>query len=136
MGLNSGEYVAGPVVDDEEDLSRRLASDEGLQESQEGLGIEDVGESIRKARFETCGSKDVRDFSHSKGVDAGPVADASPGAVERSVEPEAEFVAKEHDTAAWSGLFLIAGSFFFSQMPASRGRHVPAASSAAASCFS
>lgn len=40
------EVVAGAVVDDEEHLSRRILRDEVLQEMQERLAVEHLGELI------------------------------------------------------------------------------------------
>jgi len=110
------EVVAGSVVDDQKDLATSVGRDEVLEEDQEGLRIEDVGELVAEPGVgEGYRSKDVSGLALTERVDAGLVPDPRPGSMECSVEPEADFVSEEHDAPALCRFFLIRGKVSFSQ---------------------
>lgn len=110
------EVVAGAVVDDQENLATAVLRDEVLEEAQERLTVEDLGELEGKARVgEAHGSVDVGSLSLAEGVDAWLVPDARPGSVEGSVEPETGLVLEENHPTASRRFFLIAGNRSSSQ---------------------
>lgn len=111
------EVVAGPVVDDEEELPTPAAANHVLQEDQERGRVEDGRELVEEARpfLDGDGAEDMGRLARAEGVDARLLADRGPGAVQRAIQPEAGLVAEGYDTAAGCGFFLIAGSVVRSQ---------------------
>jgi len=106
------EIVAGPVVDDEEDLAAE-AADEVPEELQEGRPTEPLRELVNEARLllKGDGAKDMSRLAHAKCRHARLLADPRPGVVQRAVEPEARLVAEHHDTATGVRFFLSLGIY-------------------------
>lgn len=94
------EVVAGPVVDDEEDLAPGVVH-KLPQEIEERRPVEDVREGVPKLRFglERQRTEHMRCLAKSEGVDVRLDSDRSPGSVETAVQPEARFVAEHHEAA-------------------------------------
>src|SRR6185503_10243962 len=88
------------------------------EEHQERHRLEHLGEEVVEARAFLQGQRPehVRRLTHPEGVYMRLVSDASPGSMERSVEPEAGLVSEHDDAAAGRGFFLIAGSVSRSQV--------------------
>jgi len=111
-----GEVVARSVVDDEEDLLTSVLGNKALEEREERLAIEYISKPVGEAgspKFNA--SIQMSGLALAEGIYARLRADASPGLVERAVEPEAGFVFEEHNTSTPSRFFLIAGNRFLIQ---------------------
>ena len=111
------EVVAGAVVDDQEDLASATGNDL-LQEVEEREAVEDGCEAVVKLGLLLDGdhAEDVRGLAQTERIYAGLAANSGPRLVERSVEPEARFVAEGNDTTALSRFFLMRGSVSRSQV--------------------
>lgn len=105
------EPVAGPVVDDQEDLASLVVLDEQLEEFVEGVAVEDVREPVGELRllFQRDRAEDVGRLADAVSINARLDATARPGLVEGAVEPEAGLVFEDYDSSACSGFFLISG---------------------------
>ena len=109
--------VARSIVDDDKDLPTR-AADELLQETVERFRVEDLGEEIAKPRLllqRHC-AVDVSRLALPKRINVGLLTQASPGSMQRTVQPEAGLVLEHHNALASLSLFFIAGSFLRSQL--------------------
>lgn len=123
------EPVTRPIVDDQEQLPRRVFGDELLEELVEGVAIEDRREAVGEIGIlERDGSEDVGRFPQPVGIDTWLMAYPGPGLVESSVEPETRFVLEEDDSTTGAGFFFRAGN-------RSRNQTACASASARASRF-
>jgi hypothetical protein len=105
------EVVAGAVVDDQERFASPAPTDDLLEEGQKRTAVEYRRELVEKPWpfLQRDDAEDVRRLAHAEGIYAGLAADACPGLMERTVEPEAGFVAVGNDPSALARFFLIVG---------------------------
>src|SRR3954451_9583420 len=109
--------MAGPVVEDHEDLPTAISLYEELKEAMERVAVEDRCELVSEARDIEC-DRSVDMCCLAKPVRVRPRlhAHAAPRLMERSVEPEARFVFEDNYASAGAGFFLIAGKVLRSHM--------------------
>jgi hypothetical protein len=105
------EPMAGPVVDDQEDLASTTMY-ELLEEDDERVAVEDGRELIvePRARLDRDRPEDVPGLALAVCVYARLTSDRSPGPMETSVEPEARFVLECDNASARGRFFLILGN--------------------------
>jgi hypothetical protein len=106
----SVEIVTWAVVDNQKYLPALVLPGQLLQEKQEALCVEDLCKAICEASVvESDSAKDMRRLSLTVCVDSRLMTYTRPGSMERSVDPEAGFVAEQDNATTRGSFFLMAG---------------------------
>lgn len=110
------EPVARPIVDNKEDLARRVGVYQALRELVERVAVEDVRELVGEAGLiQANGAEYMGRLPQAEGIYSRLDADFGPGLVESPVEPEAGLVFEYDDAAGLCRFFFISGSRSLSQ---------------------